>query len=228
MVTVFTLGTSANGDAQQLCLDARGLFPNLCHGADGRKDDLRSPRLRALRLRKAGLVSNPRAQSSSPQSTAEVFQLLLLDSALNVLDGFYQTVSRQRPAIKLVDGVPLGRPKANLKSSTRVQDPFIVPDGLYSEDEDSPDDNAQFPWEAVSAEKSKPTPSEDPSEDGMEDSSKDDTEELVKFRERLAKRLNFRSRSLALNRAFESRANLSNHLDTFAVNNDLELGTILL
>ena len=209
LVTVFTLGLSSNRTAQQLGLDTLSFFPHLDSGVVDQKRALQNTGYRALHLRKARAVSNPIAQ---------FFQLFLLDPILNVSESFHQHVLPQERALKLGDTVPLGQAKVNLKSSVGVQDSFLVPDALCSEDEQSSNDNAQLTWPTKSSKKLK--------SDQFEDPFTFSNEWLTRTLNRAVTDVS----SSAASAAFQSRANLFNHLKAFAANtfNGSEVGIRLL
>ena len=212
LVTIFTLRASIDREIQQSCWDTYGLVPDLYSGAPDPKYALQNTGYRALHLRKVGLVSNPVAQYSSFQSTVEIFQLFLLHPTLSISESFHQHTSSQDRVIKLADGVHLGQAKANLKSSTQVQDLFLVPNALCSEDEESFNDNDQPTQLAESSRKSRFEPFEDPFTINVE--------WLTKALNRAVADVS----TNAANPAFESCANLFNHLEAVMVNsaNDSE------
>ena len=171
---------------------------------------------RAMHLHLIGTAPDRVAEPFSFQSSVNLFRLFTLHHRFSISEGLYQHLPIQKETIQLTDGAR--KRHANLKSLTKVQDSFLVPDALCSEDEGSINEYEQRKSPDVSSLKPETETSEDP---------------FTLSNEWLARSVNNNvagRRVVMANKAFDSRRRLVEKLRTFVAERDgvLDYGIELL
>ena len=123
-----------DSSSPQILSDTYDLITDLSPRVVSQEHMVRDVGFRTMHLSLIGTASGPVAEFISLESSVETFRLFTLDHGLSVVEGLYQNLAPQERSIQLFGGVPRGQ--ANLKSSTKVGDQFLVPDALCSEDEE--------------------------------------------------------------------------------------------